>query len=254
MKRILTLLYGLVAYALFVVVFVYAIGFVGNLLVPRSVDAGPAGPTGIALLVDGLLLGLFAVQHSGMARPAFKRWWTRHIPEAIERSTFVLLASLVLALLFAYWRPLPAVIWRAEAPVVVTALWAVFAFGWAIVFLSTFMIGHWELFGLRQVWHNLRSRAMPGDDFRTPALYRLVRHPIMVGFLIAFWAAPTMTAGHLLFAVATTGYIMVGVQLEERDLVARHGARYERYRKQVPAFVPLPSRNLGAAGEPSPRA
>jgi protein-S-isoprenylcysteine O-methyltransferase Ste14 len=250
MKRTLALLYGLAAYAGFVGVFLYAIGFVTNFLVPKSVDGGAAGPTGTALLVDAALLGLFAVQHSVMARPWFKRWWTRFVPATIERSTFVLAADLALIALYAFWRPLPAVIWQVQSPAAVAAIWTVAGVGWAIVFLSTFMIGHWELFGLKQVWLNLRQRSMPRDDFRTPALYRLVRHPIMVGFIIAFWAAPTMTAGHLLFAAATTGYILIAVQLEERDLLAKHGERYQRYREQVRAFVPVP-RTKRAEAEPA---
>lgn len=243
MKRAFTLLYGLVAYALFVGVFLYAIGFVGNLLVPKSIDSGAAGSAGMALLVNALLLTLFAVQHSGMARPAFKRWWTRFVPAGIERSTYVLLASGTLALLYVFWRPLPAVVWQAESPIAVGALWTLFGLGWAIVFLSTFMIGHWELFGLRQVWAQVRDRALPQDSFRTPLLYGVVRHPIMLGFLIAFWAIPTMTAGHLLFAVATTGYILMAIQLEERDLIAHHGDVYRRYRETVPAFIPVPGRS-----------
>ncbi len=253
MKRMLALAYGVVAYGLFVAVFLYAIGFVGNLLVPKSIDSGPAGAAGVAFLVDALVLTLFAVQHSGMARPAFKRWWARIVPGPIERSTYVLLSDAALALVFALWRPLPAAVWRVEMPAA-AAVWCVFALGWALVFLSTVMIGHWELFGLRQVWLHLRQRAQPQEDFRTPALYKIIRHPIMAGFLIAFWATPSMTVGHLLFSVATTGYILVAVQLEERDLIARHGERYRRYRREVPAFVPLPPRDGRAAAAPPPAA
>ncbi|MBI4500898.1 MAG: isoprenylcysteine carboxylmethyltransferase family protein [Gemmatimonadetes bacterium] len=247
MRKFLAFLYGALAYALFLVAFVYAIGFVGNLLVPRSVDIGPVVPTGVALAIDAALLMLFAVQHSGMARPGFKHWWTRIVPVEIERSTYVLVASAVLLLLFGYWRPLPAVIWSVQAPVAAAVLWGVFALGWLIVFLSTLMIGHFELFGLKQVWTNLRDRMSTSEHFRTPGLYRFVRHPIMLGFLIAFWATPTMTAGHLLFAVATTGYILLAVQLEERDLIARHGDSYRRYRQEVPAFVPLGRPARGAS-------
>ncbi len=251
MRKVLALLYGALAYALFLVAFLYAIGFVGNLAVPRSVDTGPIVPTEMALGIDALLLTLFAVQHSGMARPGFKRWWTRIVPTALERSTYVLFASVILLLLFALWRPLPAVIWSVQAPFAAAALWGLFALGWLIVFLSTFMIGHAELFGLRQVWTNLRDRMSVPDQFRMPGLYRVVRHPIMLGFLIAFWATPIMTAGHLLFAVATTGYILLAVQLEERDLIARHGDLYRRYRQEVPAFVPVRRQARGGANATS---
>jgi methanethiol S-methyltransferase len=240
MRRMLAFGYGVVAYALFLGAFGYAIGFVGNLVVPKGVDSGVAGPLGTALLVDLALLTLFAVQHSGMARPAFKRWWTRIVPEPIERSTYVLLASSALIALFAFWRPLPGIVWQVSAPVAVALLWGSFALGWTIVLLSTFMIGHFDLFGLRQVWLHLRERARPADRFRTPALYRFVRHPIMLGFLIAFWSTPVMTFGHLWFALVTTGYILVAVQLEERDLVRAHGESYRRYQSEVRAFLPLP--------------
>jgi protein-S-isoprenylcysteine O-methyltransferase Ste14 len=254
MRRILAFAYGLVAYVLFFGTFCYAIGFVTGLLVPKSVDSGPAGSTTTALIVDLALLTLFAVQHSGMARPGFKRWWTRIVPAAIERSTYVFLASSVLLLLFAFWRPLPAVVWQATGPAA-AVVWALAALGWTTVLLSTFMIGHFELFGLRQVWLELRGRVQPADGFRTPLLYRFVRHPIMLGFLIAFWSAPTMTVGHLLFALVTTGYILVAVQLEERDLIAAHGETYRRYRREVPAFLPLPGKQSGgmpvSTGTPS---
>jgi methanethiol S-methyltransferase len=248
MRKLFAFLYGLVAYSLFFTSFVYAIGFVGNLVVPKSIDSGAAGPVLTAALIDAALLTLFALQHSGMARRGFKRWLTRFIPDAIERSTYVLFASSILLLLFALWRPIPATVWRVDAPVGVIVLQSLFAFGWATVFFSTFMIGHFDLFGLKQVWLNLRSRARPADPFRTPALYRIVRHPIMLGFLIAFWATPFMTVGHLLFSVATTAYILIAVQLEERDLIAAHGESYRRYRREVPAFVPLPKR---AAAQPT---
>jgi protein-S-isoprenylcysteine O-methyltransferase Ste14 len=239
MRKTLFFLYGIVAYAFFFVVFLYAIGFVGNLLVPKSLDSGVGGTLGLSLAIDAALLTLFALQHSGMARPGFKRWWTRVIPEPIERSTYVILASAALALVFALWQPLPRVVWRVGNPAGAGVLWALFALGWTVVLLSTFMIGHADLFGIRQVWLHLRGRVRGGDRFLTPALYRIVRHPIMVGFLIAFWATPTMTAGHLLFAIATTGYILLAVQLEERDLIAQFGNAYREYRARVPAFVPF---------------
>ena len=238
MGRILALLYGVVAYALFLVSLLYAIGFVGNFLVPKSIDSGTPGPMGTALIVDAALLMLFAVQHSGMARRGFKRWLTRFIPQSIERSTYVLLASSVLLLLYALWQPIPNTIWQVTSPIGVAIMWGLFAFGWVIVVLSTFMIGHFDLFGLKQVWLNMQGRDRPADSFRAPAFYRVVRHPIMVGFLIAFWATPFMSVGHLLFSIATTGYILVAVQLEERDLIALLGEEYHRYRREVPAFVP----------------
>ena len=247
MRRSFFLVYGLFAYALFLGTFLYAIAFTGNLLVPKTIDSGAAGALPVAIAVNALLLTLFALQHSGMARPGFKRWWTRIIPEPIERSTYVLLSSGALILLFALWRPMPQPIWDVTAvPLAARVLWSVFALGWLIVLLSTFMIGHANLFGLQQVWSSLVGRMRGEDEFRTPLLYGLVRHPIMLGFLIGFWATPLMTAGHLLFALATTGYILIATQLEERDLVAHFGQIYEDYRRRVPAFIPLPRRPRAA--------
>lgn len=247
--RTAAFLYGVVAYLLFLGTFLYAIGFVAGAGVPKHIDSGPAAPLGEALLVDLLLLGLFAVQHSGMARPGFKRWWTRFVPRPIERSTYVLLASLVLVLLFWQWRALPAPVWHVEAEAGRMLLWGLQGLGWLIVLASTFMISHFHLFGLKQVGDHARGKEPAAPRFQTPGLYRHLRHPIMLGFLIAFWAAPVMSVGHLLFAAATTGYILLALQLEERDLVAFFGDRYRAYREQVPMLLP---RLRGRRGERGP--
>ena len=238
MNRILTISYGAASYLIFLVAFLYAIGFVGNLVVPRSIDAGITAPLGEALIVNVLLLGLFAAQHSVMARPAFKQRWTRIVPKAIERSTYVLLSSLALILLYWQWRTMPAIVWDVSWPAGRAILWILFAVGWMIVLSATFMINHFDLFGLRQVYLAWRGQPYTDLPFRSTLLYRLVRHPIMVGFVIAFWATPTMTAGHLLFASATTAYILIAVQLEERDLVAGLGEEYRAYRRRVPMLIP----------------
>ena len=238
----LTLVYGMIAYASFLVTIVYAIGFVGNWAVPKSIDSGAAGPILPSLIINALLLSLFVVQHTVMARPAFKRWWTTIIPKAIERSTYVLAASASLLLLFWLWRPLPQVVWSVQSSPLYWALAAVSLTGWAIVFLSSFMVSHFDLFGLRQTWLRFRERAYAPVGFRLIGLYKLIRHPLMAGFLIAFWATPVMTAGHLFFAVMVTGYIFFGTHMEERDLVAEHGESYLEYRRRVPGFIPVPRR------------
>jgi protein-S-isoprenylcysteine O-methyltransferase Ste14 len=231
-------LYGILAYLAFFVTVLYAIGFVGGILVPKAIDSGTAGSAGQAVLVDLLLLSLFAVQHSVMARKGFKLWWTRIIPKSIERSTYVLLSSLALALLLWQWQPLPAVVWQIDDVQLAMTVMAVSFLGWIIVFTSTFLINHFELFGLHQVANNLTGRPMPAPRFRAPFYYKLVRHPIYLGFIIAFWAAPTMTVGHLLFAAVTTAYILVGIALEERDLVDLFGDEYRRYRQRVSMLLP----------------
>jgi protein-S-isoprenylcysteine O-methyltransferase Ste14 len=250
-KRFLTIGYGAASYLIFLGAFLYAIGFVGNIWVPRSIDAAVAASIGEAVTVNVLLLGMFAVQHSVMARPAFKRWWTRFVHPSIERSTYVLLASLVLIVLYWQWRTMPAVVWDVASPAGRLSLLTLFWLGWATVLAATFMINHFDLFGLRQVYLAWRGKPYTQLGFRTLLLYRLVRHPIMVGFIVAFWATPKMTAGHLLFASATTAYILIAVQLEEHDLVAALGDEYRDYRDRVPMFLPRPHRRREP---PTPRA
>jgi methanethiol S-methyltransferase len=237
-RKLGILVYGGAVYALFLVVFVYAIGFVGNVAVPKGIDDGQVHAWWVAAAVNAGLLAIFAGQHSVMARPAFKRWWTRIVPWHAERTTFVLAATLALALLMWGWRPLPAEIWSLESSWARASVWTLYAIGWGIVLLSTFLIDHFDLFGLRQVWARARERAHEPAGFRQPLLYRFIRHPIMSGFIVAFWAAPDMTAGRLLFAAGATGYILVAVRLEERDLRAHLGETYERYMRAVPRFVP----------------
>ena len=237
-RRILVVGYGLIAYLVFLAVFVYTVGFLANAVVPRGIDDGAVGPVWIAVLVNAGLLGAFAVQHTVMARPAFKRWLTRFLPASIERSTFVLAASLVLVAVVWWWQPLPATVWSVDAGWLRVALWAVYLFGWVTVVGSTFMINHVDLFGLSQVVADARAREHVPPSFRLTLLYRFVRHPIMVGFLIAFWATPDMSQGRLLFAALGTGYILVGVRFEEHDLRHDLGEDYTRYEAEVPRFVP----------------
>ena len=233
-------LYGLIVYLFFLATFLYAICFVGNLpWLPKTIDSGAAVPLAEALPVNLALLALFALQHSVMARRGFKRWWTRFVPEPIERSTFVLAATLALALLLWQWRPIAEpVLWSVTQPAARWALQAVFCLGWAVLLISTFLINHFELFGLRQVAAHVSGHGIPAPQFRTPLFYRHVRHPIYLGFVLAFWATPQMSAGHLLFAIATTGYILIGIWFEERDLVAQFGNRYRVYREQVGMLWP----------------
>lgn len=237
MKRSLILLYGVACYAVFFATFLYAIGFIGNLWVPKAMDSARSTSVGAAVLIDLGLLALFALQHSVMARPAFKRAWTKVIPESAERSTYTLLSSLALILLFWAWRPIGGVVWNVETEAARTALYALYAFGWALLLYTTFLLNHFDLFGLRQVWLQFRGRPYTPLPFKTPALYRWVRHPLYVGWLTIFWAAPTMTVTHLLFALMTTAYILIAIQLEERDLVAAL-PEYADYRKRVPMLVP----------------
>lgn len=239
LKRLLVFLYGLTCYAVFFATFLYALGFVGNLFVPRSIDGPPSGNLFTSLSIDVALLLLFAIQHSVMARPAFKHWFTRIIPEPAERSTYVLASSLALIALFAFWRPLGGTVWSVQEPAAVAVLYALFGFGWLLVLVSTFLINHFDLFGLRQVWFYLNATPYRPIGFRTPGPYRLVRHPLYVGWLFAFWATPTMTVTHLLFAVATTGYILIAIQLEEHDLMQSLGDAYREYRLRVPMLIPF---------------
>ena len=238
--RLLAVVYGVIAYVIFFVTFLYAIGFVGGIVVPKGIDSGAVGPLANTLAIDAVLLGVFAVQHSVMARPAFKAWWTKFVPPPIERSTYVLLASLALILLFWQWRPLPTLVWSVESQPAAMAVWALFWIGWATVLTSTFLINHFDLFGLRQVWAYRRNREIPPSEFHTPLFYRVVRHPLYLGFIIAFWAAPTMSQGRLFFALATTAYILIAIQLEEHDLLNVFGDTYRDYKARVGMLIPLP--------------
>jgi len=243
MGRVSMALYSIGAYLFFAATFAYAAGFVGNLPLPTNIDSGPVIPVTRAIVIDVLLLAIFAIQHSVMARAGFKRWWTRFVPQPIERSTYVLAATAALALLLWQWKPIPSpVAWEVHAPLAVIVLQGLFFAGWAVLLLASFLIDHFELFGLRQPFMHARGESSPAQDFRTPLLYRFVRHPIYLGLLISFWSAPRMSAGHLLFSIATTAYIFLGIFLEERDLVAQFGDRYRAYRREVRMILPLPGK------------
>ena len=237
--RFVAFIYGLVCYAIFFVTFLYACGFVSNFIVPRSIDSAPVVPLGNALFVNIALLGLFGLQHSGMARKGFKQKWTQIVPKAVERSTYVLFTSLCLITLFYFWQPMGGLIWKVSNPVIVAIFYGISALGWLTVLGSTFLINHFDLFGLRQVWLCLRGKEYTSAKFVTPGPYKYVRHPLYLGFFLAFWATPTMTVAHLIFALVVTVYTLIAIQLEERDLIADHGEDYKNYRRRVPMIIPF---------------
>lgn len=251
MKKFIFLLYGIVAYIIFFGTFCYAVGFVSTLLVPKHIDSEPISPLSYAFLVNAGLLSLFALQHSIMARPAFKKWWTKFVPPPIERSTYVLFASLCLLLLFWYWQPLGGVIWEVQSQTARVIIQSICLLGFGIVLICTFLINHFDLFGLRQVWLYFIGKPYAHLEFRTPVFYKYVRHPLYLGFLIAFWAAPTMTAAHLFFAVMTTAYILVAIQLEENDLIKQFGSKYREYRQSAPMLIPFTKRSKKEMDEPA---
>jgi len=238
MKRVVTFAYGTTCYLISLATFAYAIGFIGNFAVPTTLDGPARGSLWTALAVNLGLLMAFALQHSVMARPAFKSWWTRIVPKAAERSTYVLFTCIALFALFAFWQPMGGVIWNVSSVLGQIFLYGLFGLGWVIVLVATFLINHFDLFGLRQVWLELRGKEYTPLKFSTPWLYKHVRHPLYVGWFLVFWATPTMTAAHLIFAIVTTAYILVAIQFEERDLIAQHGAAYQNYRKRVPMLIP----------------
>jgi protein-S-isoprenylcysteine O-methyltransferase Ste14 len=245
MSRIGTFLYGVVCYAVFFAVFLYAIGFIGGFVTPTTLDGPPRRPIGESVAIDLALLTAFALQHSGMARPAFKRWWTRIIPEAAERSTYVLLSSLALVALFVFWEPIGGIVWRVPDGDLRDVVIGLYFFGWLLLLYTTFLIDHFDLFGLQQVWRHLLGKPYVPPQFRTPSLYKVVRHPLYIGWLIIFWAAPTMTVAHLLFALGTTAYILVAIRWEERDLEDAFGDTYRAYRARTPMLVPTLVRPSG---------
>ena len=254
LKRVAFFAYGVASYVVFLATFLYAIAFIGNLGAPTALDGPPAGGVGRALAIDVGLLALFALQHSVMARKGFKQRWTQIVPKPIERSTYVLFSSLALILLFWQWQPIGGVIWSVDSPAAVAVLRSLFAFGWLLVLVSTFLIDHFDLFGLRQVWLYLIGQPYTARPFATPGPYRLVRHPLYVGWFFAFWMTPTMTAAHLVFAIATSAYILIAIQLEERDLVREFGHTYEDYRRRVPMLVPFARTKQKAVGATERRA
>lgn len=249
MKRLIAFTYGTFCYLIFLATFLYAIAFIGNIELARTIDGPATVPFAHALLVNTLLLGLFAVQHSVMARPAFKQWWTRFVPQPVERSTYVLFSSAALLVLFHAWQPMGGVVWDVQDPLGRGLLYSVFAGGWLLVLAATFLINHFDLFGVRQVWLYLKGQPYRPLAFSTPGLYRYVRHPLYVGWLFTFWATPTMTVTHLLFAAATTAYILLAIRWEERDLTHVHGQAYAEYRRQVPMLVPA-LRPAASGGRP----
>lgn len=242
MNKTVAILYGVIAYVVFLAAFLYAIGFVESMVVPKAINDGEATSAITAVIINVLLLGLFGIQHSIMARPAFKDWWTRIVPKPVERSTFVLIASLILVLMYWQWRPMIGVVWHVEAQWARVLLFAVSFMGWALVLYSTFLIDHFDLFGLRQVWLHFKGKPYTFPHFQERSVYRYVRHPLMLGFIVAFWSTPHMTVGHMLFAVVTTAYILVALQIEERDLIKFHGDDYRNYRKRTSMLVPWPRR------------
>lgn len=252
MKRFLVLTYGVVSYVICLGVFGYLAAFIGNLGVPRSMDSTPVSPLWAALLIDTLLIALFGIQHSVMARPTFKNWWTRFVPKPIERSTYVMFTNVVLVLLFAFWQPIGGSVWKIQHPTGQAALWTCYALGWITVLFTTFLINHFDLFGLRQVWLYFRGKPYTHLTFRTPGPYRYVRHPLYVGWITAFWATPTMTITHLVFALGMTAYILVAIPLEERNLVTYHGKSYADYRRTVPMLIPGLGKRGGRPRETTP--